>query len=350
MNEIKKKGKDKKTCIILDTNIWIYRTKLLRSILGAAFLYVLYKSDNLLLGLPEVVELEMKKHAKKSGMKASKEIKEQYSIIEKLIGSRDEYNLPSIEDFEQAVEDRIEELKEKIFEIPFKFSHAKGALGRVMDETAPNSYKNQQFKDSAIWESILEISKKYNIIFITEDKSFFKNRSYNKGLASNLEEEVKKNRTNIRIYHSIEDYLKEIKQNPPKLNEHKIIKLIEKLLTPEIENQVENAKINEISNFTISPFLTESPKIVALNFNVTYDLTLIDDLNEDEWIGTLTVEGECLLDIKKYSISNLQLNSFIVTTPENCPIPNKKTAYSRLSTINSGQRKIKYTFKEPLDL
>jgi len=322
---------------------------LLRSILGAAFLYVVYQ-NKILIGLPEVVELEIKKHTRKYGVKATEQIKDNYSIIEKLISTRDEYNLPSPNDFEQAVDDRLKELDSKIIRIPFKFSHAKNALTRVMEETAPNSYKNQQFKDSAIWEAVLEVSKSYNVFFITEDKAFFKDRNYKNGLASNLAEELKEFKNDVKIFYGMDNFLKEIKQDIPPLNNDKIVELIDKLIKDEIEKQIENSKVNEISNYTIKPYLTESPNEIVINFDINYKLILIDTSNENEWEGSLTIEGECLLDIENYVLFKLQLDSLIVNTPENCPIPNKKSAYIRVSTTYFGRRKVKYAFKEPLDL
>jgi len=321
---------------------------LLRSILGAAFLYVVYQNDTLI-GLPEVVELEIKKHSRKYGTKATEEIKKNYSIIEKLISSRDEYDLPSAEDFEQAVDDRLEELKNKIFKIPFKFSHAKGALTRVMEETAPNSHKNQQFKDSVIWESVLEISKKYNAVFITKDKSFFEDRNYKKGLASDLEEELIKFKNNVKVYYGIDNFLKEIKQNTPQLKDDKIIGLIDNLINDEKEKkQIENSKVNEITNYTITPYLTDSPNELVIDFDINYNIILFDASNE--WEGSMSIEGECLLDIEKYTLSDLQLDSVKLNTPENCPISNKKNVYLRASLTLLGRKKTKYKLKEPLDL
>jgi hypothetical protein len=56
----------KPLCVVLDTNIWVYKTSLLRTALGAALINYLVRLKGVL-GLPEVVEEEIVKQTAKFG-------------------------------------------------------------------------------------------------------------------------------------------------------------------------------------------------------------------------------------------------------------------------------------------
>jgi predicted nucleic acid-binding protein len=96
----------KKICVLLDTNIWVYSTKMLRSPLGSALLYLIRKNQIKII-LPEVVEMEIRKHILKHGIDNVEKIEKGYSVIEKLIGERDNFDLPNKEDFINAADERF---------------------------------------------------------------------------------------------------------------------------------------------------------------------------------------------------------------------------------------------------
>lgn len=131
--------------LVLDTNIWVYKTRLLSTSLGAAVIYSLSKSKRKLV-LPEVIEEEIRKHTQKTGNEAVKKIHESYRLIEQLMGARDDFIVPSNDQFIARVDLRLSELAQFILKIEFKLNHAKSALRRVLEESPPNSYHNQQFK------------------------------------------------------------------------------------------------------------------------------------------------------------------------------------------------------------
>jgi hypothetical protein len=132
------------------------------------------------------------------------------------MGKRDDYRVPTLEELKRRGEDRLSELKELVMFTEFTLKHAKSALLRVIDETPPNRPGNQQFKDSAVWESILEIAQKGEVHFITKDTGFFQDGKPEKGLAQNLAEERKKLKNNIYIYPDLKKYLRKVwKELPP---------------------------------------------------------------------------------------------------------------------------------------
>jgi hypothetical protein len=211
--------------LVLDTNILVYATRLLSTSLGAAVIYTLQQTGRNL-ALPEVIEEETKKHTLKQGKEAIENIQENYFLIEQLMGDRDDYRVPSEDQLSERVEMRLKEFGDLIFRTKFTLEHAKSALRRVTEESPPNGYKNQQFKDSAIWEAILELAKLGDVDFVTEDKGFFKGRNPQLGLAKNLEYESKQVPGSMRVFYELGSYLESIKEELPVLSS-----IMQRLLT-----------------------------------------------------------------------------------------------------------------------
>lgn len=104
-------------------------------------------------------------------------------------------------------------------------SHAKSALKRVLEGTPPND-RSQQFKDSAIWESLLELAKEADVYFVTADKAFFKNSDPSKRMASDLLKDCKNVSGTICLFYELCDYLGAIKKDEPPFNKGIVIEKI----------------------------------------------------------------------------------------------------------------------------
>jgi len=179
---------EKKPCIVLDTNIWRAQL-LLRNPLGAALVFAVRSSGGAI-GLPEVISDEILKQLTKAGQEAADLVRRGFGILEKLVGSRSAYELPGAEQIHQSIMEQFKEIAPFLHTVPFTLEHAKAALSRVNGETPPNGPKNQQFKDSAIWEAILELAQTFRVYFVTSDKGFFEGKDPRKGLAAILQRET----------------------------------------------------------------------------------------------------------------------------------------------------------------
>jgi len=298
---------DNSVVVVIDTSIWI-ETRLLRSPLGAGLLYEIYR-NNLKIYLPEIIEMEIMKNTIKTGIEACERIKKGYELIEILCGERDDYRLPDENQIEAAILKRLQQLKPVIERTPFEFSHAKAALIRVMYGTPPNGPKNQQFKDSCIWETIKELASDNVVYFITEDKAFFNENNYNKGINNILESELDGKK--VVIYSKIESFLDKMRQEQPAFDSDRIADLIkekvEKMLP---DSQMKNwVQINSISDKSIKAFLTEEPNSIAMSFRIEFTLTLLDPMSNSHTEGKGVIEGEGTLLVKNCSINNIQLKT-----------------------------------------
>jgi hypothetical protein len=143
------------TCVVVDTNVWRSH-QMLRSPTGTALVFYL-RSSGASIGLPEVIEREVEKQILARMAEAADEITDQFGVIQAVMGARSQFSLPSPDDVRRAIMSRLEELDRLFVRVRFTQEHATRALDRVNAESAPNSKGNQQFKDSAIWEAILEL-------------------------------------------------------------------------------------------------------------------------------------------------------------------------------------------------
>lgn len=100
--------KFKKTCVLVDTNIWI-KTVLLSSTLGSRLLYNLNLEGNKII-LPEIIEDEVKKNIKKNARDASRKIERGIRDLRTIIGSAKSYGLPTEDIIESAIQARFDKL------------------------------------------------------------------------------------------------------------------------------------------------------------------------------------------------------------------------------------------------
>jgi hypothetical protein len=157
--------------ILLDSSIW-RRTHLLRSHEGEALIHNIRTAKRRLL-VPEVVEKELIFGAKEEALKAHNEIGKLVRKIRDFSGHDMSFALPSESDLDYGMQRRMEELDDILVRIPMTLDHAQRALDRVIEGQPPNA-KEEQFRDSLIWQCLMsQLNKCSKIYFITGDKAFF---------------------------------------------------------------------------------------------------------------------------------------------------------------------------------
>ena len=333
--------------VVIDTCIWVHSTRLLSTALGSALLYAISRTNSRL-ALPEIIEREMQKHTMKLGIDAVQKIDDSYRLIEVLMGRRDDYQVPSQDDFARRVDERLAELSRLVHRVPFTFAHASGALARVLDETPPNRSKDQQFKDSAIWEAILELAESGEVHFVTEDKAFFVDRKPEQGPAANLEEEAN---GRVQLFYTLPSYLDQIKQNIPDLDESAVAQRLSDALSEsllELANK-KDYRIGSLQSHVFGFYLTERPCFLAVDFELTYavhDLRLAAD--QPRVSGTQRVRGNSGYDIQHNSVEDAFIERIETLSLDGEPLPRFGLVGLRAGSIELGRRTIPYQLKEAL--
>lgn len=344
----------KNFCVIIDTNIFISDScLLLKTPLGSALLYILKRSNGRI-GLPEIIEDEVIKHTIRLGRKAIEQINSNFKTIEVLMGERSNYHLPEESQLEKVARERFIELDPLIIRIPFTFDHAKSALRRINEESQPNGHKNQQFKDSAIWEAILTLLNSYTVYFITNDNAFYKSRNADTGkLADNLLEDCRRLGGAVHIYKDMTSCLKDLQENVPPLDYQSLILLIDSVINNKLRREVVAEVGFEIVKLapelsSVTAFLTEMLDKLALRFEVTYNLSDVHNNGDIERKNAvLKAAGDCLYEPDTNTISDVQMDFERMTWLEPSGELGRRGIVYMSATIG-GDSRIEYTFREPL--
>jgi hypothetical protein len=259
-----------------------------------------------------VIEDEIVKNIVERGQEALQLIDKGFETILILTGSRDEYEVPSEADLERHAKDRFEELSDFLKRVPFTIEHAKAALQRVNAGLPPNNPKNQQFKDSAIWEAVLELAHSYTVHFVSEDRGFSENRDLTKGLARNLQADCDAIGARVYLHTDLSSCLNSLKKEMPPLNKEDLTTRIAR----EVNNDLrmfaadKEFELGQLKNYAISGFATEKLNVLALSFELIYEAY---DLSQIEYItGTpdsLTAKGNCTFADVTKALSDVRLES-----------------------------------------
>jgi predicted nucleic acid-binding protein len=316
--------------VVLDTNIWLKGTYLLQNSLGAAFLYSISRTHTQL-AIPEVIEGEIRKHALLQYKRDIKGIEQGFLHLQVLMGKRDNYRIPSEQEFNDRIDARFFELRQLIKKVPFTFNHAQGALKKIMAELPPNGEKYQQFKDSAIWESLLELAQDKSVYFITGDRDFFKDKDLSKGLADNLAREAE---GRIKIFLGIDEYLKQEKQCIPAIDESDISGKIDLAIKDTVTERSAAAsyRIVALDKAQISLFLTQTHNVFAADFELSYRIKNAQMPTHDRPdTGLLKVTGSAAYSLPEAEVKNISLTKIFALTESGEPIAGVGATY--LSTM-----------------
>jgi hypothetical protein len=305
----------KPLCFVLDTNIWKSRRYLLLNTpLSKAFLYAIGERKGFI-GMPEVLEEEIKLQLAQTSI-------EQVQRYEKIIATLDDLGIRQVDeppyDYNQIKKiplKRLKELKGFLVRVPFTLKHARNALRKVIDSLPPNSPKNQQFKDSAIWEAILELGINYEVYFVTGDKGFFEDRKPDRGLAQNLLEECSNKDLTIKVIYldEFEKVLSEIRSQVPKLDESKIQEILSNKVIEELRDHLQSKEIMvdiEVYSETTA-YLTEIQGVLAISFLFKYKI--IDNRqNNLGREGEISVDGSVEYQPTENKIQKLTLSGYSI--------------------------------------
>lgn len=257
-------------CVVIDTCIWRSHL-LLKTPVGVSLVYTLRRQSGFI-GLPEVVEGELKQQVVEAGLKAAEELAKWSRIINTLTDSSFPPSLPTQTELAKIVDARIAELAPILVRVPFTLEHAKAALDMVNAALPPNGPQNQQFKDSAIWQAVLALSQEYTVHLITNDRAFLLNRNDpSKGLASNLQEDCRRSGVSVGVYCDLGSCLKAIRGDEPSFDRDRLTSwIVASIMLPlRAEATPHGFEIGELVDTEIIAFRTGQPDRLAVDYTIT---------------------------------------------------------------------------------
>ena len=295
--EIKPSEESRKPiCVVVDTNIW-RRVPLLKTPMGTTLVYNLSRRNGFI-GLPEVVELELKKQLIQAGNEALDEVQKNSRLLNAL--TDDCFFCPEIteEKFNQAVDKQLAELSPLLVREPFTIEQAKAALAMVNAEVPPNGHQNQQFKDSVIWQAVLAFSHKYSVFLLSDDKGFFCDRDYKKGLAKNLLEDCTKADCTVKVFNEISSFLQYLGRDEPDFDREHVKELVIAEAKPQLEQKADRFGyvLTKLLKAEILAFPTEDTNRLAIDYTLTYETnSVFPELQEQYGNSQGIIHGSCYL-------------------------------------------------------
>jgi hypothetical protein len=254
------------------------------------------------IGLPEIVEKEILKKVTRDGLDANERIKKDFDLVEQFTGSKRRYSLPTEDEFEKGVLDRLTDLNKLLIRVPFTFGQAQSALDRNISELPPKDYR-----DSAIWEAILDLSRTYEIYFVTRDKRFFKDQRPSRGLADNLLEDCVKDGGVILAFYDLAQCLKEIREQVPPIDPEMIAFAIDSSIREDLRKRAasKDFELGTMLGHKTDHFETENPDILSVRFALTYEMSDVSQEEAERAEASLLAGGDCSYDVDSETASDI---------------------------------------------
>lgn len=298
----------KPDCVVIDTNIW-RSDLLLKTPIGVSLLYTLGRQGGFI-GLPEVIERELKEQVVEAGLEAAQKLVECSRIIDTLTDSPFDASSPTQIELEKIVDERIAQLEPVLVRVPFTLEHARAALEMVHAKVPPNGVKNQQFKDSAIWQAILTLSLEYTPYLVTNDRAFLRVHSDpSQGLAVNLKEDCQRIGRNVGVYCDLGSCLKSIVGDVQSFDKQYLASLISDSIMPRVRDEAtrNRLEIREPFDIEITSFRTTEPDRLAVDYTAKTRCEFLDQSSEEPDPRTdcrAIIHGSCYYDVRDSSISS----------------------------------------------
>ncbi|MCS5700782.1 PIN domain-containing protein [Cyanobium sp. FGCU-52] len=283
--------------IALDTNVWL-KERMLRSAAGAALLYAVSRGKSRIL-LPDSTRREIFYGVKEWLTPELKKINDGLDLLRGLAGLAVRPTIPAQEQIHQGVEARLNELAHLIQALSITPAHLTAAMDRVIDHRPPAKTK-EQFRDSLLWECILEQDEE--CLFVTTDKDFLDN-----GLLHPFLKEESKGR--VKVFDTIIDLVRALEPHLPLVNKEQIASAIASAVEKELRetDAAQGWRLGSVSTAKIELYATEKPDTLVVAFVLeceAFDCTDLDGMPVEE--GILRATGESLL-VDYHTVSELKL-------------------------------------------
>ena len=220
----------------------------------------------------------------------------------------------------------------------------------MVDETPPNGAKNQQFKDSAIWEAACELAKLRPVLFVTEDKGFFDSRNPDKGLARQLQDEIDQG-IDIRVFAELAACLAAMQEAAPALERDAVASQLDERIGVEIGEYLSKGGWTTTGSPTIelNVFATENHSRVTISLKAAYPL--VDARQEEDraqW-ATAKIEATATYDIEANDVIAVNLDSLSIEWIDIDGAPRQeKTIFGRAG-LTIGHRTVPLSISSPVE-
>jgi PIN domain-containing protein len=254
--------------VVFDSNIWLSQLGLRSGSAAAAKFFINHQRATL--AIPEVVRLEVEHNLRNDLTEYIEEIRTNHRKLLTIFGALKEVVLPTNEEVEAKLKEVFESVDVPKKEVPFTLESARSSFMKAIDKVPP-SHKIQQFKDGVVWADCMKMLAEDSVVLVTDDKMFYHEESYEKGLALNLRAEAAQLPHHLTIIRTISDLLQAIRVQIT-INEEALadafLESEKKSITGTLTRNGFDLGTRLSLAYTL--FATENPKMLFLEFEMAY--------------------------------------------------------------------------------
>jgi hypothetical protein len=201
------------------------------------------------------------------------EIQDSYRQLLAAFGTLREIVMPTEAEILAKANEVIDSFDVAKREIPFSIESARSSLLKTIEKQPPSD-RTQEFKDGVIWSDCLQLLAEGDVVLVTSDKAFYRDRTYTSGLAQNLELEAASRGRSLRILPSLADLLEAVRQ-PIRLDE---AALLQACLDAEPKTICKTLAahgyvLDEVQACRYRLFATEDPRKLFLEYSINLSCT-----------------------------------------------------------------------------
>ena len=300
--------------ILFDSNVWISQLGL-QSRYGAAVRYFANRRSATV-AIPEVVQLEVEEKLIGHLLKLKKQIEDGYRQLLPVLGKLQPIALPTEDKIRETVTSIIPDFDVPIRQIPFNLDAARSSMMKLLRKIPP-SESSEQFRDGVIWEHCLELLNEGDVYLVSEDKDFYQQRDYTKGMASTLIEEMQQRSATcvVKLKRNLEQLLAEIRM-PIRLNSSQIFESIRAQESETVEDILMSHGFELCGGVEgeVNCFATEEAKKIYFTFSLTHSCR--DSTGAGRSDGELKLKGSGFLDPETKKPTEVQLSNIRLEYPD----------------------------------
>ena len=300
--------------ILFDTNVWISQLGL-QSKNGQPVRHFA-RRQNATVAIPEIVQLEVEEKLIERLLKFKKQIEDGHNQLLPLLGKLQSINLPSEEKIRKTVAGIIPDFDVPTRRIPFNIDAARSSMIKLLRKIPPSS-KTEQFRDGVIWHHCLELLDEDDVYLVSEDKDFYHDRDYTKGLAGELVKEMQqRSKTQkVKLIQNLTQLLDEIRM-PTELDTVQLFNSV-KVKEGEIIEELLSSngfKLFDRVEGEINCFATEEAHKLYFTFSLVHPCQDITGAGRRN--GELKLKGTGFLNPETEKISEAQLLHILLDYPD----------------------------------
>ncbi len=288
--------------VVLDTNIWLAELGL-RSGAAAAAKFYLSRTGAVVV-IPEVVRLEVTRHLSARMRQFVEDIQGSYRQLLMTFGTLREIVMPTDTEIAAKAREVFDTFDVAKREIPFGIDSARSSFLKAIEKQAPSD-KTQEFKDGVIWSDCLGLLAENDVVLVTSDKAFYRDRTFLKGLAENLKLEASGRAHSLRILPSLSDLLESIRE-PIRLDEEVLLEACLDAEPRTVRRTLaeHGFTLNQSRVCSYRLFATEDPR--KLFFEYTHEIECTNARGDGRSRGRLVLKGDGTLDPTTLTYANVR--------------------------------------------